>query len=255
MYYTVNDQIAQFQPFRPASAYSVPFTVVDRGADNVLGSADDQNLTYYGIPNARIAEFPNTSVVMNTPNNGVYKTVELSLNKRRSTNYSFGAGFGYTWIHDFPEGFPNTPNGPFEQSYRMFSLKANASYTLPHEILLSGLYRFQAGANYARTLSVAAPASCACTFSAARGDSLSNTAVYVTPYDAFSQDAISVIDLRVEKTLNATRFAKLRLFFDLFNATNRFAAETISVASGTAFQRPTALLAPRMGRFGFRVNW
>ncbi|MEO8679380.1 MAG: carboxypeptidase regulatory-like domain-containing protein [Vicinamibacterales bacterium] len=255
VYYTVKDQVAQFQPFRPASAYSVPFSVVDRGADNTLGTPDDQNLTFYGIPNANIAAFPNTSVVMNTPNNGKYKTLELSLNKRRSSNYSFGGGFGYTWIHDFPEGYPNTPNGPFEQDYRMFSLKANANYTLPYDILLSGLYRFQAGANYARTLSVSAPATCACTFSAARGDSLSNTAVYVTPYDAYSQDNISVLDLRAEKTLNLSKLAKLHLFFDLFNVTNRYAAETISVASGSAFQKPTTMLAPRVGRFGLRINW
>jgi hypothetical protein len=255
VYYTVKDQVAQFQPFRPASAYSVPFSVVDRGADNTLGTSDDQNLTFYGIPNANIAAFPNTSVVMNTPNNGKYKTLELSLNRRRTSNYSFGGGFGYTWIHDFPEGYPNTPNGPFEQDYRMFSLKANASYTLPFDIQLSGLYRFQAGANYARTLSVSAPASCACTFSAARGDSLSNTAVYVTPYDAYGQDSISVLDLRAEKSLNLTKLAKVHLFFDLFNLTNQYAAETISVASGTAFQKPTALLAPRVGRFGLRINW
>ncbi|HYU77458.1 MAG TPA: carboxypeptidase regulatory-like domain-containing protein [Vicinamibacterales bacterium] len=255
VYYTVKDQIAQFQPFRPASAYTVPFTIADRGADNVLGTADDANLTFYGIPNSQIANFPNTSVVMNTPNNGQYKTLEFSMNKRHSANYSLGASFGYTWMHDFPENYPNTPNGPFDYDYRVYSAKATGTYDLPYDIIVSGVYRFQAGPNYARTLSVAAPASCACTFSAARGDNLSNTTVYVTPYDAYTQDNVSVLDLRAEKTISLRKALKARVFADLFNAFNRYSAETISVASGSAFQRPTAILGPRTGRIGFRINW
>ena len=30
----------------------MPFNVVDKGPDNVTGTADDQNLTFYGIPNS-----------------------------------------------------------------------------------------------------------------------------------------------------------------------------------------------------------
>ncbi len=221
----------------------------------MAGTADDANLTFYGIPNSQIANFPNTSVVMNTPNNGQYKTLEFSMNKRHSANYSLGASFGYTWMHDFPENYPNTPNGPFDYDYRVYSAKATGTYDLPYDIIVSGVYRFQAGPNYARTLSVAAPASCACTFSAARGDNLSNTTVYVTPYDAYTQDNVSVLDLRAEKTISLRKALKARVFADLFNAFNRYSAETISVASGSAFQRPTAILGPRTGRIGFRINW
>ena len=254
VYYSVKDQSATFQPFRPASAYTVPFTVVDRGADNILGSADDQNLTFYGIPNSVIANYPNTSVLSNTPNNGRYKTLDIALDKRRSHNYSASIGFAYSWMHDYPLSYPNTPNGPFDYDYRMYSLKATGTYTLPYGMLLSGVYRFQAGANYARTLSVSAPASCACTFSAARGGSLGNTTVFATPYDAYSQDSISVLDVRVEKTINV-RAAKVRMFLDGFNLTNHYAAEIIGVATGPAFQRPTAILAPRAARVGARVSW
>jgi hypothetical protein len=120
--------------------------------------------------------------------------------------------------------------------------------------MLSTVYRFQLGSNYARTLSVSAPASCACTFSAARGGSLSNTTVYATLYDAYRQDDISVLDLRAEKTL-AFSHVKLRLFVDGFNLLNQYAAETISVTTGANFQRPTAILGPRTARVGFRFIW
>jgi hypothetical protein len=265
--YKVANQLNTYQPLRPASAYTVPFTFIDKGDDNVQGTADDQNLTFYGIPNSLISgcsatvttvtptcAYPTNQVTQNAAQNGNYKTFEAAVNKRMSHNYSLSFGMGYTWQHDFPLTYPNTPNGPFDYDYRSFSAKANGLYQAPWGILLSAVYRYQAGANYARTLSVSAPASCACTFSAARGGSLSNTTVYATLYNAYAQDNISTIDLRVEKTLPLGP-TKVRLFLDGFNLGNKYAGETITQSTGAAFQQPTAILAPRTMRLGFRFIW
>ena len=255
VYLGVRNQTATFQPLRPASAYTTPFTAVDPGVDGLNGTADDGALTFYGIPNSQIGNYPNTSVVMNTPQDGTYKTVEAAITKRPNGRYSAAASVGYTWQHDFPNAYPNTPNGPFEYDYSIYSAKATASYTLPWDIMLTGLYRLQAGTNYARTLSVAAPASCACTFSAARGGALTNTTVFVGDFADYRNDNVSVVDLRVEKTLRFGQAARLRLFLDGFNLFNSYAAEIISVATGSAFQRPTAIIAPRTARIGLRFMW
>jgi len=268
VYYSVNDQTNSYQNQRPASAYTVPFTFVDRGPDNVLGNADDQNLTFFGIPSALVSgcnasvtsptancRYPTTQMLMNQPQNGKYKTVEFSVNKRQSHNYSVGGGFGYTWQHDFPLTFPNTPNGPFDYDYRSISFKLNGMYNAPWGINISPVYRFQGGSNFARTLSVSAPASCACTFSAARGGSLANTTVYADLYGDNTQDNISVFDVRVEKTLNTGRGTKLRVFFDAFNLLNAYAGETITVQTGALYLQPTAILGPRTGRIGARFIW
>ncbi len=275
VYYSVKNQTGTFQPLRPASAYSVPFTVVDRGNDGVLGTADDQNLTAYGIPNSLISgcassvtaatptcAYPTNNVVQNSPDNGAYKTFEMSLSKRQSHNYSLGAGFGYTSQHDFPYGYPNTPNGPNDYDFSTYSFKANGTYNAPFGILLSGVYRYQVGSNYARRVSAAAPASCACSFSAAAGangsnanGSLTATNIFATDYNAFRQDNISVVDLRVEKTVKLGNAAKVRLFLDGFNLVNAYAAETIITTAGSTFQQPTAILGPRTGRVGFRFIW
>ena len=200
-------------------------------------------------------------MVQNSADNGNYKTFEASLNKRQSHNFSVGGGFGYTWRHDFPYGFPNTPNGPADYDFTSYGLKMNGTYNAPWGILLSAIYRFQAGENYARRISVSAPASCACTFSAAAGSngsntngSLSATAIFATPYNAFRQDNISIVDLRIEKTVPLGP-AKVRLFFDGFNLTNQYAAETINTLAGVNFQQPTAILGPRTGRIGARFIW
>ncbi len=274
VYYSVKDQTGTFQPLRPASAYTVPFTVVDRGNDGLLGTADDQNLTAYGIPNSLISactgvtsptatcQYPTNNVVQNSPDNGSYKTFEMSVNKRQSHNYSLGAGFGYTWQHDYPYGYPNTPNGPADFDFSTYSFKTNGTYTAPFGILLSAVYRFQVGNNYARRVSVSAPASCACSFSAAAGSNGSNangsltaTNIFGTAYNAFRQDNASVIDLRVEKTVKFGDVAKVRLFLDGFNLANAYAAETIITTAGATFQQPTAILGPRTGRVGLRFIW
>jgi len=128
-------------------------------------------------------------------------------------------------------------------------------YNAPWGINISPVYRFQAGVNFARTIVPAAPASCACTFSAARGGSLANTTVYADNYGDNKQDNISVLDIRVEKTVNFGSAAKVRLFLDGFNMLNSYAAETLTVATGNLYLQPTAILGPRTGRIGLRFIW
>jgi Carboxypeptidase regulatory-like domain len=276
VYLGISNQTGTFQPLRPATAYTVPFSVADVGDDGISGTADDATRTFYGIPSALIAgctssttaptptcAYPTNQVVQNSPNDGNYKTVEFAVNKRQSHNYSLSAGASYTWQHDFPRGYPNTPNAPGDFDFTSYSFKASGTYNAKWGINLSPVFRFQAGANYARQLTPSAPASCACTYSAANGgpasgptaSSLTNNVAYVTAYNAYRQDNITVVDIRVEKTVTLGSVARLRLFLDGFNLLNKYAAETISFSTGAAFQQPTAILAPRTARIGFRFMW
>src|SRR5207245_7850199 len=115
------------------------------------------------------ATHANTQVGQKPPCDGRYKRIEASINRRLSHSYSLSAGYGYTWRHDFPYGYPNTQNGPFDYDFSSAGFKANGTYTAPWSILISGVYRYQLGENYARRVSVSAPVSCACTFSSAAG--------------------------------------------------------------------------------------
>ena len=173
VYYTVKNQTGTFQPLRPASAYTVPFNVVDPGLDGITGTADDQNLTAFGIPTGdrRRRSRPTNVGRQNSQDNGAYKTIEFSLNKRQSHNYSLGVGARlHAGSTTSRTAIPNTPNGPYDYDFSTYSAKANGTYTTPKwGILLSAVYRYQAGLNYARRVSVSTPASCACTFSAAAG--------------------------------------------------------------------------------------
>jgi hypothetical protein len=70
--------------------------------------------------------------------------------------------------------------------------------------------------------------------------------------NANREDNIWVFDVRAEKSITVTSRVRIRAFFDAFNLTNSHASETIGRATGLAYQKPTAILAPFTTRVGFR---
>ena len=71
----------------------------------------------------------------------------------------------------------------------------------------------------------------------------------------FSEDNIWVFDVRLEKSFSFTDRIRVRGYADFFNITNSHASETISRATGLGYQKPSAILAPRTARVGFRFLW
>ena len=247
VYKTQDDLIdSGYQPLRGLDAFTVPFTFVDLGVDGKRGTADDRNLTMFGLPSSQAGRFPTTVVVDNTPQYSRAKTAELSMNRRYSAKWSASIGGAYTWTTDFPNNYPNNPNEPGVEDRSLWNLKATASYDAPFGIRLSPVLRHQSGSNYARTVTIAVPSG--------SGLIASGTA-YVEPMNANREDNIWVFDTRAEKTVNFSARARVRLFFDLFNITNSHASEAISRATGLGYQKPSAILAPRTARVGFRFLW
>jgi hypothetical protein len=247
--YKYSDDLWQtYRPNRPIAAYSVPFPFTDIGPDGLSNTADDRVITLYGLPSAQAASFPLDNVIMNVPAFSRYRTIEAQVVRRSAGRWSAQMGGSFTWLHDFPEGYPNNPNEPFDEKRTRWDFKASGSYEAPWGIRLSPVLRHQAGPNFARLISV--PASAASAF----GLIYSGT-IYAERANARRQDHIWLVDIRAEKTVRFNDRTRLRLFFDLFNITNSHAAETISQTTGTGFLRPSAILAPRTARLGFRFQW
>ncbi len=251
VYKTQDDLIATYIPGRSIlnNAYSVPFTFVDVGVDAVRGTADDKNLTLYGMPSGAAANFSLNNVVMNVPRAENFKTVELSLNRRYSNKWSASIGASYTLISDYPEGFPVNPNQAGLENRTNWSLKATGSYDAPFGIRLSPVLRHQSGTHFARTISV--PASAATPF----GLVLPGSTIYAEAADANREDNIWVFDVRAEKTVNFGSRTRARLFVDFFNISNSHASETITRTTGVNYLRPAAILAPFTTRLGVRFLW
>jgi hypothetical protein len=113
---------------------------------------------------------------------------------------------------------------------------------------ISPVLRHQGSDNFARKISIAASA--ATPF----GLVIPGTTYYADA-PANRQDNITVFDIRAEKTLNIGDRLRLRGFFDMFNIANSHASETITRTPGLNYLRPSAILAPRAARLGFRFLW
>jgi hypothetical protein len=254
VYKTEDDLIQNYQPARPASAYTVPFPFTDIGVDGARGTSDDRTLTLFGIPTAALGSADR--VVMNVDRFSRYKTIEASLNKRHDNRWSATIGGAYTWMKDFPETgvnvHPQAPQDPGLEDRTIWNLKVSGTYDAGLGIRISPVLRHQSGVNFARTIAV--PSTAAAAFGAFYAP-VNSFGIYAEPRDANREDNIWVFDTRVEKTLNISSNVKLRGFLDLFNITNSHAAETITRAAGSNYLRPSAILAPRTLRVGFRFLW
>ena len=248
VYKTEDDLIEQYIAARSLDAYTVPYNFTDIGVDGVRGTSDDRVLSFLGLTTAQAAQLGTTQVVMNLPRYGRYKTAEVSMNKRYGNRWSASLGGAYTWMTDFPNNFPQNPAQPGAEDRTVWNFKASGSYDGPWGVRLSPVLRHQSGVNYAREATLTFPAGIT-------ASGVNNNRIYVEPANANREDNIWVFDVRAEKTVAFTDRIRTRLFLDLFNITNSHASETISRATGTGFQKPSAILAPITARVGFRFLW
>jgi len=243
VYKTEDNLIDDYQVNRGLSAYTVPFDFTDIGVDGRRGTADDRAIPMLGFPTSQAANFPTNAVVMNVPSYGRYKTVEVSMNKRYGNRWSGSAGVGYTMQTSFPNGYPQNPNQPGVDDRTNWNFKASGSYDAPGGVRISPVLRHQSGSNYARTVTMSAPT----------GSGLTATGTaYLEPSSSNREDNIWVFDVRAEKNVALTSRLRIRLYLDAFNLANSHASETISRATGLGYQKPSAILAPRTARVGFR---
>ncbi len=246
VYKTEDDLIDSFIPGRPASAYTLAYPFRDIGVDGVTGTSDDNILTLYAVPSALASQFPVNSLVMNLDNESRYKTVEASMSKRLSNRWSMQAGGSHTWSHEFFQ--VNNPNATEFADTTRWDFKLSGTYEALWGIRISPLIRHQAGANFARTISVGAAAA------TAAGGIFSGT-IDAEARDGRRHDNITVFDVRVDKSFTLGRGVRIRGLFDLFNITNSNAVETRTITTGTSFLRPTAILSPRTARLGVRLTF
>jgi hypothetical protein len=246
VYKTEDDLIATFQPGVGPEIFTTPYTFNDAGLDGRAGTADDRALTFYAVPTATFNTLDRSARQQNVDQYARYKTIEASVNRRYASKWSASFGGAYTMQEDFATGAPAyTPNNPGVGNRSTWNFKATGSYDAPWGIRLSPVFRHQSGANYARTLTITAPAGLT-------GATRSTTA-YADATDANREDNIYVFDIRAEKQFTFGSRVRLRAMFDAFNLGNSHASETIGRATGLSYQKPTLIMAPRTARVGFRL--
>ena len=238
--------------------YTVPFTITDPGVDRVVGTSDDQTFQTKALPlNAGIGD-QRVMKNLGKEGNADFNTMEFALNRRFSGKWMMLGSFGYTWskmAHTAAAARPVTNNvmyRPFDQIWgdngietdTLWNYKVVGRYVLPLDIGFSGSWRVQSGFNYARTISVAMPVE-------------GNRTIRVQPIDANRYPTVSILDFRLDKTVGFGKFGKVTPMLDVFNILNSGVPTTVRTTNtATApFNDVTAILNPRVIRFGFRFNF
>ena len=238
-------------------AYTVPYTIIDRGPDNVTGTGDDQRLqTFDRPPSSQIAS---DRVYTNPPNNKAdFNTMEVALNRRFQGRWMLLTSFSYTWLNQV-HGSSTTLSAAQGQtfSYRpadrlfgdngfetstLWNYKVVGRYTMPFDIGFSGSWKVQSGGNWGRSISVPFP-----------GDG--SRTVRVEPVTANRGETVQILDMRFDKTVRFGRFGRVTGMIDVFNLTNAGTVTEFRNATGATFKEVTELLDPRIVRFGIRFDF
>ena len=132
-----------------------------------------------------------------------------------------------------------------KETSTLWNYKIVGRYVLPYQVGFSGSWKVQSGFNYARTISVTMPG----------GDGART--IRVEPITNHRYPNVSILDFRFDKSFDFGKFGKVTPMLDIFNTLNSGVPTTVRTTNtATApFQDVTAILNPRVVRFGVRFNF
>ena len=237
---------------RPFEAFTQTRIVPDPGPDGQFGTADDgPDLGVSDIESASGAPIENT--VRNVPNADTdHFTWELSANRRFSGRWSLVAGFTHTRSRDHAAAYlrqsvrenvyPVTPNDLINtgsngrHEFTTWSAKIHGTYEAPWSVQITPLLRHQSGQPFGRTILAG------------------SIPILTERIGTRRMDNVTLLDVRVEKRFRLATGQRLAGFVDVFNLFNANPEQNI-IWSSVSFQQPVSIVAPRIMRFGAKLDW
>jgi hypothetical protein len=241
---------------RVASMFTDRRTFLDPGPDGLNGTGDDgPAVTAFDIPAGSI---PASVERLETPEENYenFKTVEFMLNKRMTNRWSLMIAAHHMWGNDTLWGKPENPNEEIYNAYSFinWAFKVVGTYQAPWGVHVTPMIRHQSGDPQRRQHDLSL-----------RSGTFEYTA---EGFGKYRVDNPTIFDTRVEKRFQLAAGHRLGVFFDAFNITNSNAAEAADDITGRRtttideqpfeypqFMRPTAILNPRIYRFGLKYEF
>ena len=235
------------------AGYTVPFTITDPGPDRTTGTADDQRFQTLALApgTGQDRVFKN----LDERGNADFQNVEFALNRRMSGRWMLLTSLGMTWstmAHTQGGGRYGNTTFPYRPADRLmgddgietsslWNYKVIGRYVLPWQVGMSGSWKVQSGFNFARTISVAMPVE-------------GTRTIRVEPITANRYPSVAILDFRFDKSFDLGRAGRVTPMLDFFNLLNSGVPTTVRTTNtATApFKEVTAILNPRVIRFGFR---
>jgi hypothetical protein len=191
-----------------------------------------------------------------------YKSFEIATSKRLSNRWQMMASYSATRLHvpitqntqgccDFqnpgislflstkdPNAEINTANDTWE-----WQARTTGAYVFPGDVQVSANFEHRSGTPYARTVSFRG------------GTTIPVLQVRVEPIGTRRTPDISLLHMRVEKSFRLTPQQRVSLRLNVFNATNINAVTNLVQLSGPNFERPTAIVQPRIAEFAVQYTF
>jgi hypothetical protein len=238
-----------------AANYTVPFSFTDPGVDRTVGTSDDVRYDTTALPTGVGSDRVFTNL---DGNQADFNNVEFAVNRRFTGRWMMLTSFGYTWSkmnHTAAGARPGIAAFPYRpidriwgdegvETSTLWNYKIIGRYVMPYDIGVSGSWKVQSGFNFARTISVTFPVEGART-------------VRMEPITNNRYPNVAILDFRFDKTFHFGRYGSATPMLDFFNLLNSGVPTTVRTTNtATApFQEVTAILNPRVIRFGFRYNF
>ncbi len=239
---------------RPPGVYTNPVTRPDPGPDGIVGNTDDpgRTVTYYEYPAALSGRRFEMFTRINDPDaTQTYQSFDVSAIRRMADRWMFSFGYSTTLADNpiinglTPGEFastayaaPNDPNSEYlaRNHTREWLVHATGAYRLPYEVMVSGGFEGRSGNPYARQVLFT-------------GGVLSSITLRVEDIGTQRLPAVNAFDMRIEKAVKIAARQRVDLRFNLYNVTNINTVRSVTERSGPSFNRPTAIVAPRIAEF------
>ena len=269
-YYRTNrDQLGLRNTAVPTSAYTAFAVTVPNGPGGTLTAPQSRTATVYNLQTA--FNGLQNNVIDNQPYlDTVYKGVEFTANKRFSKRWQMVAGLtigkntgglntGASGSSGQSLGAGNDLNDPNFTTYTNgivgndsdLAFRLSGSYRLPWDVSLAATLVSNRGYPFISTYSVTRAAA------AAAGVALTRASQTVILSDRGDErlNAVNLIDLRISRAFRFDQRRKIEPQIDIFNLTNSNVADSNSPAVGATYLVPQTIIAPRIIRVGFSVNF
>ena len=262
-YYRTNrEQIGQVNTLQPASAYTAHTVTIPNGPGGTVQSPQQTTATVYNISaaaNTQTLNVRDNVEYLNTE----YKGVEFTATKRFSQKWQMQAGFtigknqggvnaagGQSATNDLND--PNNtlyPNGIIGNDSET-AFRLSGSYELPYEINLAGSMIANNGYPFISTYSLTRAVA------AQQGITLTRASqtILLSERGEERYPNVTMFDLRFSRRF---RFGSRSITpqVDLFNIGNADTTVAHTVAVGPSYLQPVEILAPRIIRIGFALNF
>jgi carboxypeptidase family protein len=249
---------------RPFESYSIPVTNTDPGPDGVRGNADDPGtlFSYYEYPTTLAGRaFERFARVNDSKADQRYKSVDIAVFKRLSTNWQLMASYSGTRrnvpivVNPSPasgaefngnvESGALNPNAEINASEDGWesSTKLSGAYRFPFQIMAAANFEHRSGYLWARAVRFTG------------GRTIPNIVLNVEPIGTRQLPNNSQLDLRLEKTFKLTTGQRFAVRANAFNVLNANTVLEVTRLSGPNFLKPTIIMEPRIMEFSMTYSF